>query len=70
MVDAVLLSTTGTIPGNALSFHQLAFWVLFYPKYGGLVTGETYYSQRNINVSVCNPLSNHTLLKVHSMDSF
>jgi hypothetical protein len=25
MVNAVLLNTTGTIPGNALSFHQPAF---------------------------------------------
>ena len=62
MVDSVLLSsTTGTIPGNALSFRQSA---------GGLIIGATYYSMRNINVSVCNPRSNHTLLRVYSIGSF
>ena len=70
MLDPLLLTTTGTIPGNALSFHRPAFLVVFYPKSRGLVMGAIYYSGRNMNVSVCNPRYNHTLLTVYSMHSF
>ena len=57
-----LLRTTDTIPGSAFSFHQRVLLAVLYPQSVGLVMGAIHYSRRNINVSVCNPHSNHTLV--------